>query len=285
MPTPTSQPEPAAQQSDPVTELTGIPEQALPSDPGEQALPRDAAHWAGKVSRLQADPGSPAKDDNVTGRRLMGPVQGFGKMWQKTYTADVGADVTPKQAIATWKADFGMFWPKGNVFHGALTGIAPGDVALLDLSMPGGVRLSTGVMVLYADDESFTLMTPPGAHVRRLDHQLRIRAGRLDGVAVAGAHAGQRPALRAGPDVRGSPQGEPFLARHPPRACRAPRRLECRAHHHRGLRGQAPAVAQSRQHLAQRRHPHHAAHAARPGPDGHPAPRSDARHNRKMTGR
>jgi hypothetical protein len=28
--------------------------------------------------------------------------------------------------------------------------------------MPGGVRLSTGVMVLYADDESFTLMTPQG---------------------------------------------------------------------------------------------------------------------------
>ena len=162
MSTPTSNPEPTAQQSEAVTELTGIPEQAMPSDPGEQALPRDAAHWAGKVSRLQADPGSPAKGDNVTGRRLMGPVQGFGKMWQKTYTAEIGAGATPKTAIATWKADFGMFWPKGNVFHGALTGIAPGDVALLDLSMPGGVRLSTGVMVLYADDESFTLMTPQG---------------------------------------------------------------------------------------------------------------------------
>ncbi|MDQ3610053.1 MAG: hypothetical protein M4D85_00360 [Actinomycetota bacterium] len=139
--------------TDPVEDLTGVP---------AQSLPRDAAHWAGTVSRLHADPASPAKGDNVTGRKLMGPVQGFGKMWQKTYTVDVGPDVTPQQAIAAWKADFGNFWPKGNRFHGALTGIAPGDVALLDLSLPGGVRLSTGVLVLYADDESFTLMTPQG---------------------------------------------------------------------------------------------------------------------------
>ena len=128
----------------------------------EPVLPRDAAHWATNVARLHADPHSAAKGDNVTGRRLMGPVQGFGQMWQKTYTADLGTAVTPQQAIAAWKADFGRFWPKGNVFHGALSGITPGDVALLDLSMPGGVRLSTGVMVLYADDESFTLMTPQG---------------------------------------------------------------------------------------------------------------------------
>ncbi|MDQ6642924.1 MAG: hypothetical protein M3Y76_00550, partial [Chloroflexota bacterium] len=43
-----------------------------------------------------------------------------------------------------------------------LTGIAPGEVALLNLAMPGGMALSTGVLVLYADDESFTLMTPQG---------------------------------------------------------------------------------------------------------------------------
>ena len=47
-------------------------------------------------------------------------------------------------------------------FFAPLTGIAPGEVAALDLSMPGGLKLSTGVLVLYADDESFTLMTPQG---------------------------------------------------------------------------------------------------------------------------
>ena len=35
-------------------------------------------------------------------------------------------------------------------------------MALLNLTLPGRMKLSTGVMVLYADDESFTLMTPEG---------------------------------------------------------------------------------------------------------------------------
>jgi hypothetical protein len=35
-------------------------------------------------------------------------------------------------------------------------------VAVLDLGMPGRLKLSTGVLVMYADEESFTLMTPQG---------------------------------------------------------------------------------------------------------------------------
>jgi hypothetical protein len=50
---------------------------------------------------------------------------------------------------------------EGNRFFAPL-GIAPGEVAVLDLSMPGRIKLSTGVLVMYADDESFTLMTPQG---------------------------------------------------------------------------------------------------------------------------
>src|SRR5262249_8234389 len=53
------------------------------------------------------------------------------------------------------------FWPKGNRFYVPLTGITPGEVALLNLKT-GGMPLSTGVLVLYADNESFTLMTPQG---------------------------------------------------------------------------------------------------------------------------
>jgi hypothetical protein len=83
-------------------------------------------------------------------------------MWQKTYRMDLGAATDPAAAIALWRANFPDFWPKGNRFSGALTGINPGDVALLDLAMGGGVKLSTGVFVLYADTESFTLMTPQG---------------------------------------------------------------------------------------------------------------------------
>jgi hypothetical protein len=124
-------------------------------------LPRDAANWASPVQRLEVTPRDGVRGTNVAGRRLTGPVQGFGKLWQKSYQTNVGAQVSPEQVIADWKAHFGDFWPKGNRFAGALTGISPGDVALLDLSI-GGSRLSTGVLVLYADEVSFTFMTPQG---------------------------------------------------------------------------------------------------------------------------
>jgi len=126
------------------------------------APPRDVASWARKIDRLEVDPREGVRGTNVAGRRLTGPVQGFGKMWQKTYRMNAGPDITPEQAIATWREHFPEFWPKGNRFAGALTGINPGDVALLDLAIGGGVKLSTGVFVLYADAESFTLMTPQG---------------------------------------------------------------------------------------------------------------------------
>ena len=83
-------------------------------------------------------------------------------MWQKSYRMMAGSQIGPEQAIATWREHFPEFWPRGNRFAGALTGINPGDVALLDLAIGGGVKLSTGVFVLYADAESFTLMTPQG---------------------------------------------------------------------------------------------------------------------------
>jgi hypothetical protein len=36
---------------------------------------------------------------------------------------DAGPDITPEQAIATWREHFPEFWPKGNRFAGALTGL------------------------------------------------------------------------------------------------------------------------------------------------------------------
>jgi hypothetical protein len=104
--------------------------------------------------------GSPAA--NVVGRRLTGPVQGFGKMWRKTYRMNIGPGIAPQRAIATWKEHFAEFWPQGSKFEPSLTGISPGEVALLDVGIGGGARLSTGVFVLYEDEVSFTLMTPQG---------------------------------------------------------------------------------------------------------------------------
>jgi len=83
-------------------------------------------------------------------------------MWQKTYTVRLnGVEVEPQVVIKTWKERFSSFWPRGNRFYAPLTGLAPGEVAVLSLTV-GGMPLSTGVLVLYADDESFTLMTPQG---------------------------------------------------------------------------------------------------------------------------
>jgi hypothetical protein len=121
---------------------------------------RDASAWARPVERLTASDGH----INVTGRRPTAPMNGFGRMWQKTYRTPVGAagELAPEQVITAWKERFSEFWPAGNRFFAPLAGIAPGEVAALDLAMPGGLKLSTGVLVLFADEESFTLMTPEG---------------------------------------------------------------------------------------------------------------------------
>jgi hypothetical protein len=145
-----------------------MPTTTEPTEPTEATAPtgsadRDAGTtWARPVDRLEVGVLPPqAVNLNVSGRRLVGPVQGFGRLWQKTYRLTID-DVAPRTVIATWKAEFGSFWPKGNRFYGPLTGIAPGEVALLNLAAPGGQLLSTGIMVIYADAESFTFMTPEG---------------------------------------------------------------------------------------------------------------------------
>jgi hypothetical protein len=128
--------------------------------------------WAKPVDRLKISgvPAAGAINLNVEGRRLTGPIRGFGQMWQKTYRVRLeGVRVTPAEVVAAWKANFPKFWPKGNRFYGPLTGIKPGEVALLNLAGPGGITapggvpvISTGVMVIYADDVSFSFMTPEG---------------------------------------------------------------------------------------------------------------------------
>ena len=155
---------------------------------------RDAANWARPVDRLSAAGVAGAKDDAVTGKRVSGPLQGFGQLWQKSFTVRLdGVDTTPEAVIATWKAHFPEFWPKGQRFYAPLSGIKPGEVALLDIQpVPGApVKLSTGVLVLYADDESFTFMTPEG---HTLSAWITFSARRDGDVVVAQAQALERPA-------------------------------------------------------------------------------------------
>jgi hypothetical protein len=165
-------------------------------EPTESTPPtnRDAANWARPVDRLSAAGVAGAKDDAVTGKRVSGPLQGFGQLWQKSFTVRLdGVDTTPEAVIATWKAHFPEFWPKGQRFYAPLSGIKPGEVALLDIQpVPGApVKLSTGVLVLYADDESFTFMTPEG---HTLSAWITFSARRDGDVVVAQAQALERPA-------------------------------------------------------------------------------------------
>src|SRR5438477_5886589 len=82
----------------------------------DQPQPRDAAYWAPNVHRLTVDPEKAAMGFNIAGRRVTGPQQGFGKLWQRTYSAPLKPTVTPEQLISEWKSNFGSFWPKGNRF-------------------------------------------------------------------------------------------------------------------------------------------------------------------------
>jgi len=138
------------------------------STPSDEHQPRDAAYWAQDAATLQVvRTPTRALNLNVQGRRAMSPLQGFGQLWQKTFRIRLhGAQVTPAEVITTWKERFPTFWPKWDRFYLPLTGLAPGEVALINMVIPGdlphGLPLSTGVLVLYADEESFTFMNPQG---------------------------------------------------------------------------------------------------------------------------
>jgi hypothetical protein len=151
-----------------------------------ESTQRDGDAWAKPVEHLEVagvEPG--AKGINVAGRRPTSPIQGFGRMWQKSYRVRLeGAQAPPAEVVAVWKRDFPTFWPKGNRFFAPLAGIQPGEVAVIDLSMPGRLKLSTGVLVMYADDESFTLMTPQG---HMFAGWITFSAFQQDGVTVAQA--------------------------------------------------------------------------------------------------
>ena len=126
---------------------------------------RDAGYWARPVSKLRVtDVPSGAVSLNVEGRHVVGPLQGFGQLWQKTYRVRLtGADTTSTQVVSFLKEKLPELMPQESRFYPSISGVKPGEVVLINASLPGvpGV-IATGVMVLYSDDESFTLMCPEG---------------------------------------------------------------------------------------------------------------------------
>lgn len=158
------------------------------------ATNRDS-NWAKPVDKLNVQ-GLPAEaiNLNVQGKHLSSPLRGFGQMWQKTYTVRLdGANVSPEELITVWKAEFPTFWPSGNRFYASSAGVKPGEVAVLNLAGPGGVTgpggtplISTGIMVIYADETSFTFMTPEG---HMLAGMITFSAHEDEGATVGQAQA------------------------------------------------------------------------------------------------
>ncbi len=117
----------------------------------------DEGNWAANVDRLHVAGSRQDKAFNLEGRRVAGPQQGFGPLYDRTFTIEIGDIVTPEKLVSDWRAHFGDFWPKSATFYGNITSIQAGDVAPLTAS-----GITTGVLVIYADETSFSYMTPEG---------------------------------------------------------------------------------------------------------------------------
>ena len=131
--------------------------------PLSRAQPRDAAHWAAQGAHLRvSEVPAGAVNLNVEGRAVVGPLQGFGPLWQKTYRVRlVGVAVTPVELAAYWKAHFGDLQPRENRFYTPSVGVTPGEIVLMNASAQG-LPVNSGLLILYSDDDSFTFMTPEG---------------------------------------------------------------------------------------------------------------------------
>jgi hypothetical protein len=139
-------------------------------DKPSRALDGREATWAAPVSKLKiSEVPAGATNINVEGRQVVGALQGFGQLWQKTYKVRLpGITISPAEVMNIWKANFPKFQPPENRFFPSMAGIAPGEVVFIEgkvPALPGTPNIlpvATGVLVLYVDDESFTVMTPEG---------------------------------------------------------------------------------------------------------------------------
>jgi len=151
-----------------VFRATRIDEAFLPREErGAQTradLPAGASPaWARPIEKIVlSEVPEGAVNLNVDGLRAVGPLQGFGQLWEKTYRVRLGgSNATPREAIAALKQHFPSFQPPQNRFYPTKAGIAPGEAVIINASTPAGM-ICTGVWVVYADEDAFTFMTPQG---------------------------------------------------------------------------------------------------------------------------
>ena len=143
--------------------ISGVSVKGLPTQKVTTAPALDNSFWAMPLVRLNVPPMPlEAINRNMDGRRVVGPIEGFGQLWQKKYQLVISKlGITPEDAIKILTGKFPHFQPSYNRFYPTGKGIQRGEVVAIDSSTPGG-PVSTGVMILYADDRSFTFITPQG---------------------------------------------------------------------------------------------------------------------------
>jgi anti-anti-sigma factor len=163
------------------------PEAPMPESQAMHAM-QQPAKWIRPPDRLSIPPvPKGAISANSEGRRPTGPVKGFGRLWRRTYAIRlVGATVTPAEVVRIWKERFGSFWPPSGRFYGGDKPIEAGDVAVLNLAGPAGLTIATGILVIYADDESFSFLSAQG---HMFGGMITFSAHTEDGVTVAQVQA------------------------------------------------------------------------------------------------
>ncbi len=148
-----------------------IPAPARLKSNRKPAKEKNAGLWADPVTSLHVH-GLPANaiSLNVQGRKPTGPLDGFGRLFKKTYQVVLPkTSVPPRQIIAMWKKEFPKFWPRGNHYFGPTDEITPGQVSILHLAGIGGYNypgrfplIATGVLVIYSDKDSFAFLSVEG---------------------------------------------------------------------------------------------------------------------------
>ena len=142
-------------------------------EPTENHIKTNRSAWASPVDKLHVDEVPEGLTSiNVDGQEALGALQGFGQLWKKTYKVRLsGLDKTPEEVMQVWKDKFPDFQPPGNRFIPPREGVQPGKVMWIDSPLPivpplfdrpGVVPMTSGVMVMYVDDTSFSVMTPEG---------------------------------------------------------------------------------------------------------------------------
>ncbi len=132
--------------------------------------PRDVDNWARPVSKLKvSEVPAGATNINMDGLQVQSPLQGFGSLWQKTFRVRLpGSKLSPDEVMSFWKQNFVRFQPEFNRFYPSPLGVAPGEVMFIDSAVPlapntpGILPITTGILIMYTDENSFTVMTPEG---------------------------------------------------------------------------------------------------------------------------